>query len=172
MPILHAAISAISRSGSCKSSRSGTSMFCATVSELNSAPSWNSTPQCGLELVPLVGGYVQYVAAQDLDAARHRPVEADDGAQQHRLAGARAADDADHLAAPHIEVDAVMDDLRAERIDQVAHPDDDVVVSDAMRQTFSTEKMIENAASVTMTKKIDFDHRLGRQPADAFGAAR
>ena len=99
---------------------------------------------------------MQHVAAQHLDAPRHRPVKPDDGAQQHRLAGARAADDAQHLAAPHIEIETVMDDLRAERVDQTADPDDGVAVRIGCHvQIFSTENTIENAASVTMTKKID-----------------
>ena len=43
-----------------------------------------------------------------------RPVEPDDGAQQHRLAGAGAADHAQDLAAPDVEVEPVVHDLRAE----------------------------------------------------------
>ena len=53
-------------------------------------------------------------------------LQADDRAHQHRFAGARAADDADDFAAPHIEIEAIMDDLVAEAIDQPAHPDDDI----------------------------------------------
>ena len=44
--------------------------------------------------------------------------QADDGAQQHRLAGARAADHAQHLAAIDVEIDMVVDDLVAEAVDQ------------------------------------------------------
>ena len=49
--------------------------------------------------------------------AEHRP-------QQHRLAAARAADDAEHFAGIHIEVDAVVHDLRAEAIDDAADGND------------------------------------------------
>ncbi len=95
------------------------------------------------------------IVAQDVDAARLRPVEADDGAQQHRLAAARAADDAQHLAAPDIEIEAVMHRLRAEPRHQPAHPDHDIVLVFRHRQIFRIENRIENAASATMTTKID-----------------
>ena len=41
-------------------------------------------------------------------------IEADDGAQQHGLAGSRSADQADHLAAKYVEVEIVVDDVVAE----------------------------------------------------------
>jgi hypothetical protein len=41
-------------------------------------------------------------------------VEAEDGAQQHRLAGARAADKPDHLATEHVEIELVVHDMIAE----------------------------------------------------------
>ena len=42
------------------------------------------------------------------------PIEADDGAQQHGLAGARSADQPDHLAAKYVEVEIVVNDVVAE----------------------------------------------------------
>ena len=41
-------------------------------------------------------------------------IEADDGSQQHRLAGARPADQPDNLAAKYVEVEIVVDDVVAE----------------------------------------------------------
>ena len=54
------------------------------------------------------------VLAQHLDPPRFRPLEADDRAQQHRLAGAGAAYHADDFSPPDVEIDTVMDRLRTE----------------------------------------------------------
>src|SRR5690606_34881612 len=54
------------------------------------------------------------VGAQKPDASRGRPVQADDLAQEHRLAAAAAADERDQLAAADSQVDAVVHHLRAE----------------------------------------------------------
>jgi hypothetical protein len=97
---------------------------------------------------------MRHIVAQHVDAARVGPLEPDYGAQQHRFAAARAADDAQHLAAPDIEIEAVVDRLRAEPRHQPAHPDDDIVGARRHRHIFSSENRIENAASATMTKKI------------------
>ncbi|MEY4938227.1 MAG: hypothetical protein RIS64_4588, partial [Bacteroidota bacterium] len=48
----------------------------------------------------------------------------DDGAEQHRLAGAGTADDAQNLAGAHIERQAVQDIDAAEAGDEVADADD------------------------------------------------
>ena len=92
----------------------GTWMFCATVSELNSAPLWNSTPQRACSSAQPASLRSRRILAQHGDAAGRRPVQADDRAQQHRLAGARAADHAEHLAAPHVEIELVVHHLLAE----------------------------------------------------------
>ena len=59
-------------------------------------------------------------------------VEADDGAQQHRLAGARAADHAQHFAAIDVEIEMIVQELVAEAVDQAAHLDDDFLVPAAL----------------------------------------
>ena len=89
-------------------------MFWPTVSELNSAPSWNRTPWRACSARRAASLELVEVLAQHLDAPALGALQAEDGAQQHRLAGPRAADDAEHLAAPDLEVDAVVDHLRAE----------------------------------------------------------
>src|SRR5215472_14203094 len=99
---------------------------------------------------------MQHVVAEHFDAARDRAVEPDDRAQHDRLAGTRPTDDTHHLAAPHFEIDTVVDDLWTERIHHIADANDDIIAGGVVhRHTFSTEKTIENAASVTITKKID-----------------
>jgi hypothetical protein len=77
-------------------------------------------------LQPPPGRLVQAgrILAEQRDLARRLPVEADDGAQQHRLAGAGAADHPDHLARHDLEVEVVMHDLPPELGPQAVHPDD------------------------------------------------
>ena len=57
-----------------------------------------------------------HVLAEHLDLARVGRLQADDRAHQHRLAGARAADDAEDLAAADGEVEVLVDDLLAEAL--------------------------------------------------------
>ncbi len=90
------------------------------------------------------------ILAQHLDRAAVGLLEPQDGAQQDRLAGPRAADDGDDLAAPHLEIDAVVDRLAAEARDQVAHADD------GFAHRPIREKKMEKPASKTITRKIDF----------------
>jgi hypothetical protein len=73
----------------------------------------------------LQGGLARrlHVDAQHLDRSRRRPLQPRNRAKQHRLAGARAADHAQNLAAHDIEVEPVMDDVRAELVAQAANPD-------------------------------------------------
>ena len=87
-------------------------------------------------------------------------VKADDGAQKHGLAGARAADDAQHFAAINVEIEMVVDDLGTEAGDQAADADDHFFL---VRRSFCvvrhhtprTENMTEKAASSTITRKTD-----------------
>jgi hypothetical protein len=55
--------------------------------------------------------------------ARVGPAQADDGVEQHRLPGAGAPDHAQHLAAAHGQVEAVVDAMAAELGDQPPHGD-------------------------------------------------
>ena len=64
------------------------------------------------------------IDAEHFDAAGDLRHEADDGARQHRLAGAGGPDEAEDLAAPHIEIEPVEHARRAELHGDVAHPDD------------------------------------------------
>ena len=58
-------------------------------------------------------------------------------------------DDGEDLAAPDLEIDAVVDRLRAEARDEVAHADDGFVHRPIR------EKKTEKPASNTITRKID-----------------
>ena len=156
-------------------------MFSVTLSEENSAPSWNCTPvracmarsawPCrvavstpSISMVPLVC-----------------PIEADDGAQQHGLAGSRSADQADNLAAKYVEIEIVVDDVVAElraHAAQLQHDVAAVAMVDELaaleelgrcgllgmllrrggsvgHHTPASRKMMEKMASSTMTQKID-----------------
>ena len=106
-----------------------------------------------------------------------RAVQPDDRAQQHRLAGARAADDAEHLAAIDVEVEAVVDDLGAEAVDEAAHLDDRLALaapasarppppSDVHRGEEDREDRVEH------DDEEDREHHRGRgQPPEALGVA-
>ena len=89
------------------------------------------------------------VFAEHLDRAAIRRLQSQDRAQQDGLAGSGAADDRKDLAAPDFQIDAVMDRLRAEAGDEIAHADDGLVHRPIC------EKKIEKAASNRMTRKID-----------------
>ena len=83
-------------------SRIGNWTFWRTVSEENSAPCWNRMPQRrAIARVP--AGRAVRAHGQELDAALPLRNQTDDGAQQHRLAAAGRADDAEDLAAPDVE---------------------------------------------------------------------
>ena len=101
-----------------KYSRIGTSTFSATVSVENSAPFWNRMPQRRRMFFASSSVAVDHVLAEHLDFARVGRLQADDRAQQHRLAGARAADHAEDLAAADGEVEILVDDLLAEAVAQ------------------------------------------------------
>src|SRR6185295_18496812 len=88
--------------------------------------------------------------AEHLDLARIGDLEADDRAHQHRLAGARAADHAENLAAFHLEVDAVMDDLLAEAVLEAFDLDHGLA---RHNQPISVKKTAKKA-SRTMTRKM------------------
>src|SRR3546814_7246929 len=68
----------------------------------------------------LATAHADHLFAVDLDAARVRRQQAQDAFQHHRLAGARPADDHQRFAFAHVEIDAVEDMLRPERLLEAA----------------------------------------------------
>ena len=101
-------------------------MFSFTVSAENSAPCWKSTPSRMSSLQPLGFARLVDVDAEQLDRARTLLGEAEDGPHQHRLAGARGADEAQDLAALDVERQFVEDDIVAEADGDVARRKHDV----------------------------------------------
>jgi hypothetical protein len=80
----------------------GKATFCQTVSESNSAAPWNSMPKRARNASrsPAAASW------PSTRICRHRAQQAQDAFQQHRLAGARAADDHHAFAARDRQVDA------------------------------------------------------------------
>ena len=167
------ASSSISLSDSSRYSRIGTWTFCFTVSEENSAPCWNSTPQRRSTSATRIGDRAlsRSWPNTSIVPARLRH-QAEDGARQHRLARAGGADEAEDLAAIDIEVEALHDQSVAEADLEVADADDRLAlrrlpvglaglfgwVSDrhARPQYLIAAKNMANRPSTTMTMKIDF----------------
>ena len=80
--------------------------FSQTRSESNRAPPWNSMPNLRMTSVRLAVAEADGLLAVDLDRAAVGPHQAEDAFQQHRLAGARAADHDHRFARRDVEVDA------------------------------------------------------------------
>lgn len=97
-----------------------------------------------------LGRQLQQVFAEHADAAGIWPAQADDAAQQHRLAGARSADHAENLAATDVQVETVVHGLAAEAVDQSAYLDQCVV---ARHQPISMKNSAAMASS-RITMKI------------------
>src|SRR6266853_1894590 len=91
---------------------------------------------------------------EHLDTAADLGNEADDGAGQHRLAGSGRTDEAQDLAALHVEIEPVQNLGGAEPYRDVAHPDDGVGNFRRHRHIPIEAKKIANTPSITMTKKI------------------
>ena len=149
-------------------------MFCRTVRLENSAPSWNRTPQrspimsrsCGLSLsrswpntsiVPALLGD-----------------EPEDGARQHRLAGARGADEAQNLAAIEVEIEAVHDELIAEAHLEAAHADDGLALAGMFAGLASIVDRREEHREQAVhhdDHEDRLDHRSGYVAAELLGRA-
>ena len=81
--------------------------FSHTVRLSKRAPAWNSMPIWRLIGFALAAAHLQHVAAIDLDRTRIGLDQAEDGFQQHRLAGARPADHHHGCAGHDVEVDPI-----------------------------------------------------------------
>ncbi|MNE02026.1 hypothetical protein D3C80_944870 [compost metagenome] len=90
----------------------------------------------------------------------HRPalglLQADDGVEQHRLAGARTPDHAQDLAAPHVQIEVLMDHPVAELAQQAAHLDEVLALRLVLagRHRFSSRKIMAKTASRKMMAKM------------------
>ncbi len=74
-------------------------------------------------LLALAPRQARHLLAVDLDRARIGLEDAEDALEQHRLAGARAADHHHRFGLADLEIEAVQHVLRAEALVQVADPD-------------------------------------------------
>src|SRR6056297_1145004 len=95
----------------------------------------------------------QHVHTEHLDRPGRGLLKAGDGAQQHRLAGSRAADDAEDFAAVDVEIQVFMHDMGAELGSEPPNAYDRLLVCGIFHRPISAKKM-ENSASATMTEKI------------------
>ena len=111
-------------------------------------------PPVLFDLPLIVITHRQSIVSENLDIARNRSVEADNGSQQHRFPRPGPADDAENFAAEHVEVETVVDCFGSEPVDESTHADDRLARVIWHDQMCNEEKKIENPASVTITRKI------------------
>jgi hypothetical protein len=67
-------------------------------------------------------GTGERILTEDGNAAGPRWIQPDDCAHQHRFAAARTANKAKDLAARHIEIEMIVQDMITKAGDQPAHP--------------------------------------------------
>ena len=77
--------------------------------------------------VGVLRGRTVRIHGEELDAATALRNEPDDGAQQHRLAAAGRADDAEDFAARKVERQVIEHDLIAETDHEITRPDHHLV---------------------------------------------
>ena len=120
------AMRSIASSGRSVYTSSGSRTFSSSVIEPNSAPDWYITPNRRWirSSIAVVGG--DDVVAVDVDVPGDRRIEPDHVLHQRALAAARAAEDAEHLAAAHLEVDVLEDGHAVVAGVHVLDADDDV----------------------------------------------
>src|SRR5690606_38040572 len=88
---------------------------------------------------------------------------ADDRTHQHRFAAARTTDHADDLALAHVQVQAVMHDLRTESVDQPAHADDGVI---GAHQPTCMNQIAATASSRITSEIVCTTLEVVRSPSD------
>ena len=94
-------------------SRSGKAMFSKTVIESNSAPLWKSIPNFLRTRYSSSSGRSVMSSSSTMTRPGVGRLEAEHVPQRDRLAGARAAEDHQHLAAVDLQARAAQDLLRA-----------------------------------------------------------
>src|SRR6185369_4464882 len=102
----------------------------------------------GLHGTQLVFRQLGDVAPFEPNGAFLRPLQAENGPQQHGFAGARSADDAEHFALDDRHVEMVVHHLRAESIHDADGFDHGLHTPSSMNST-------ANSASARITRKID-----------------
>src|SRR5205823_6549786 len=98
-----------------------------------------------------------HIFAEHLNMPRFRRLQTDDRPQQHRLAGSRAADYAQNLAAADREVEIVVHNLLAKGVAQAFDGNDRMAVLWVRTHIQPMlEKKTAKTASSTITRKIDW----------------
>jgi hypothetical protein len=152
------------------------------VSEENSAPIWNITPR--RRSIASRSIELQVSTSTPKISIVPRPLgdEAEDGAEQHRLAGARGADDAEDLATIGVEVEILDDVVVAEAGGEPAHRQHDLAA--AIRRGHEFDHLVRRRVQYIDRCEEDreqaigdddhedrLDHRGRRPPAQRLGAA-
>src|SRR5687767_11981705 len=93
------------------------------------------------------------VAPTDADLSSRRPVQTENGLQQHCLAATRTANDAEYLPFIDLHVQSIMHHLPAEAINDAMRGYDDFVRR--LLHMSSSMKITAKIASAKITRKID-----------------
>src|SRR6185503_15221444 len=99
-----------------------------------------------------LAAHVAGIDPEQLDLALPGVVQPDDGAQQHRLAGARAADQTHDLALEHIEIELVMHHLVAELGAHAAQLQHDVAAVAVIDQLAALQQLRPHSLVLVRTR--------------------
>ena len=148
--------------------------FSATVSELNSAPRSNITPQRRRSGSASLVAQANHFPAEHTDRARYRLQQHDDGAQQRGFSAATAANQRKDLTGTHRQADILMHHgLPVARV-QCADIDDGAGLLRLVSSRHSQVEPVENNGKQRIgqdDQKNGLHHAHRRLPADAVGAA-
>src|SRR5882757_923444 len=95
-----------------------------------------------------------HVLTIHFDRSGIRLSQAQNRLQQHGLARAGAAHDAEYFVRADFHIEAVVDDLFAETVDEAAHSNDGIGGCALHQKSICTNRTANNA-SAKMTKKMD-----------------
>ena len=94
------------------------------------------------------------VLAQHFDGAAGGLLQSDDRTQENGLTRTGASDNTENLALEHVKIEMVVQHMSTDPSDQTSHSYHNGLVADFVHIP-SQEKVIENTASATMTRKMD-----------------
>src|SRR6185503_17898506 len=106
-----------------------------------------------LHRLELLFGKLAEIPAFETNPPFLRALQAENGPQQHRLARARAADDAEDFVLQYLHVEMVVHHLAAEAVHDAERFDDGAGLG---HQTSISMKSTANSASTRITRKIDW----------------
>ena len=97
---------------------------------------------------------VSQILTQHFDCTAGWLLQANDRTKENGFSGTGAANDAEDLTPVYVKVEVVMQNMPTEPCEQTADSYDNGLV-DRLVHIPNQEKVIENAASATMTRKMD-----------------